>query len=91
MTNKMYVGNLNFSVNESDLRELFKEYGTVVDVKLITDKYTGKSKGFAFITMETKEEAQKAIEDLKEATLEGRPIKVSEAKEQRRQNRDRNW
>ena len=76
----IYVGNLNFKVSESDLEGLFKEYGTVSSVKIISDKYSGRSKGFGFVTMEDKEEANKALEELNGASLKNREIIVNEAK-----------
>ncbi|MBN3034792.1 MAG: RNA-binding protein [Bacteroidales bacterium] len=79
----IYVGNLDFKVNETDLEGIFQEYGTVGSVKIITDKYNGKSKGFGFVTMENPEEAMKAINELNGATLENREIIVNEAKPKR--------
>lgn len=76
----IYVGNLNFKVTESDLEGIFEEYGTVDSVKIIMDKYSGKSKGFGFVTMENEEEAKKAISELDGGTLENREIVVNEAK-----------
>jgi RNA recognition motif-containing protein len=90
MTNKVYIGNLNYSVDEDILRKIFEEYGEVEDVKIIVDRNTGRSKGFAFVTMNTAEAAGKAINDLQGAELEGRQIKISEAREQRNNNRNRN-
>ncbi len=76
----IYVGNLDFKVDENDLEGLFQEYGTTSSVKIITDKYSGKSKGFGFVTMEDQDEAKKAIEELNGATLENREIVVNEAR-----------
>ena len=76
----IYVGNLGFEVSESDLREAFEQFGQVAEVRLIMDKYTGKTKGFGFIEMPEKEEAEKAIAEMNEKDFEGRIIKVSEAK-----------
>ncbi len=77
----IYVGNLHYGVDEEDLRGIFEEYGEVSSVKLITDKFTGKSKGFAFVEMGTSEAGQAAITALNEAELEGRNMKVNEARE----------
>jgi len=78
--NKLYVGNLSFSVDENQLRELFASYGEISDVTLIKDRDTGKSKGFAFVTFISDEIATKALEqDGKD--FEGRPLKVNVAKE----------
>jgi len=76
----IYVGNLNYSVKEEDLNELFSEYGEVVSVKLIKDRETGRAKGFAFVEMTNDDEATKAIENLDGSDLEGRNMKVNQAK-----------
>ncbi|MBI9038836.1 MAG: RNA-binding protein [Bacteroidales bacterium] len=76
----IYVGNLDFKVNESDLDGIFEEYGTVSSSKIITDKMSGRSKGFGFVTMENDDEAKKAIEELNGATLKSREIVVNEAR-----------
>ena len=75
----LYVGNLNYKVRESDLREVMEEYGTVDSVRIITDRETRRSKGFAFIEMPEVSEAQNAIRELNGATYEGRPMVVKEA------------
>ena len=76
----IYVGNLNFKVNESDLEEIFEDYGAVDSSKVIIDKFTGKSKGFGFVTMENQDEAKKAIEELDGAEYEDRTMVVNEAR-----------
>ena len=76
----IYVGNLDFKVIESDLEGIFEEYGTVSSVKIIVDKFSGRSKGFGFITMEDQDEANKAIEELNGAALNDREMVVNEAK-----------
>jgi RNA recognition motif-containing protein len=76
----IYVGNLDFKVNESDLEGVFEEYGAVSSAKIITDKFSGRSKGFGFVTMENDDEANKAIKELNGATFENRAIVVNEAK-----------
>ena len=76
----IYVGNLGYDVNESDLREAFEQYGNITEVRLIMDKVTGKTKGFGFIEMPEKEEAQKAITEMNEMEFKDRVIKVNEAK-----------
>ena len=76
----IFVGNLNFKVNENDLKEIFEEYGEVNSAKVITDKYTGRSRGFGFVVMDNSAEANKAIEELNGATLESREMVVNEAK-----------
>ena len=76
----IYVGNLDFKVNENDLENLFEEYGTTSSVKIIVDKYSGRSKGFGFVIMDNQDEAKKAIEELNGVTLKNREITVNEAK-----------
>ena len=80
MGRKLYVGNLPFSTNEQTLRDTFSRCGMVDSVNLITDRITGQSKGFAFVEMSSSGEAQKAIQELNGTSLDGREIKVSEAK-----------
>jgi RNA recognition motif-containing protein len=76
----IYVGNLSYEVNENDLTEVFKEYGTVSSTRVITDKYTGRSKGFGFVTMENTDEANHAIEELNGSVYEQRDMVVNQAK-----------
>lgn len=76
----IYVGNLNFRLKESQLEEVFSEYGTVDSVRIITDKFSGRSKGFGFVSMENDSEAQKAIDALNGAELESRELVVNEAR-----------
>ena len=76
----IYVSNLSFNVQDEDLREFFTEYGEVTSAKVITDKFTGKSRGFGFVEMSDDEAAKKAIAELDQATVEGRSIRVMEAK-----------
>ncbi|MGE4233225.1 MAG: RNA recognition motif domain-containing protein [Bacteriovoracia bacterium] len=80
MGKKLYVGNLPFSANESSLTELFSQCGTVSSVKVITDRDTGRSKGFAFIEMASDDEASSAISKFDGSDCEGRAMKVNEAK-----------
>ena len=75
----IFVGSLPFSIDDADLRESFEAYGTVDSVKIITDKFTGRSKGFGFVEMSNDEEAQKAIDELNGATVEGRTIVVNKS------------
>jgi len=77
---KVYVGNLPFSVTEEKLKELFSSFGDISEVSLISDKFSGRSKGFGFVTFGKKEDAQKAIAEMNDKDCEGRPLKVSEAK-----------
>jgi RNA recognition motif-containing protein len=76
----IYVGNLDYKVTEDDLKEAFEGYGSVESAKIITDKFTGRSKGFGFVTMENDDEAKTAIEELNGATLASRQVTVNEAK-----------
>jgi RNA recognition motif-containing protein len=76
----IYVGNLLFDVTEDELKELFAPFGQVTEVRLIMDKFSGKTKGFGFIEMPSKEEAQKAIEGLNGKDVRGRAMTVNEAK-----------
>ena len=75
----MYIGNLSYNVKESDLRQVMEEYGTVESVKLITDRETRRSKGFAFVEMPESSEASNAINELNGAEYAGRPMVVKEA------------
>lgn len=86
MNNRLYVGNLPFSASEDTLHEKFSQCGSVESVKLITDRDTGRSKGFAFIEMSTEKEADEAISTLDNTDLEGRALKVSQAKPQENRN-----
>lgn len=76
----IYVGNLNYEVQENDLESIFEDYGKVDSAKIITDKYTGRSKGFGFVSMQETSEAKNAIEELNGATLENREMIVNEAR-----------
>ncbi len=76
----IYVGNLDFKVKENELQELFEEYGSVSSAKIIIDKYSGRSKGFGFITMDDDDEANKAIKELNGTSLQSREMIVNEAK-----------
>ena len=75
----IFVGSLPFSIEEADLRESFEAYGAVDSVKIITDKFTGRSKGFGFVEMPNDAEAQKAIDELNGATVQGRAIVVNKS------------
>jgi len=76
----IYVGNLDYKVSEDDLETMFSKFGTVSSVKIITDKYNGRSKGFGFVEMENHDEAGKAIKGLNGTTVKSREITVNEAK-----------
>ncbi|HEY8783365.1 MAG TPA: RNA-binding protein [Mucilaginibacter sp.] len=83
----IFVGSLPFSLEEADLRELFEAYGEVSTVKLISDRETGRSKGFGFVEMTDDESAQKAITGLNGAEVKGRSIAVSQAEEKKPNDR----
>lgn len=87
MAQKLFVGSLAYGATEDQLREFFEAAGTVVSAKIITDRETGRSKGFGFVEMESDEEAQKAINDLNGKDLAGRPIAINIARPM--ENRDR--
>lgn len=80
MGTKLYVGNLPFSTTENELQELFAQAGAVQEVTLMQDKFTGKSRGFAFITMGSEQDAQNAVSQLNGKAIEGRPLTVNEAR-----------
>lgn len=75
----IFVGSLPFSLEESELQEFFEEYGEVTSAKIITDRFSGRSKGFGFVEMPNDEEAKKAIEELNGAEVNGRTIVVNES------------
>ena len=83
----IYVGNLSHASTEDTLRELLEKFGEVLSIRIITDRVTGKPKGFAFVEMTSKEDAGKAIEDLNGQEFEGRRLTVNEAKEREPQRR----
>jgi RNA recognition motif-containing protein len=80
MGTKLYVGNLSFNTTENELQELFSQAGAVQEVTLMQDKFTGKSRGFAFVTMGSEQDAQNAISKFNGQTVEGRPLTVNEAR-----------
>jgi cold-inducible RNA-binding protein len=80
MNTKLFVGNLSFNTTENSLQDAFAAHGSVLETNLMTDRETGRPRGFGFVTMSTAEEAQKAISALNGATLDGRALTVNEAK-----------
>ncbi len=80
MSNKLFVGNLSFNTTENDLQDAFAAHGTVVEANLMMDRATGRPRGFAFVTMSTPEEAQKAIEALNGKSIDGRALTVNIAR-----------
>jgi cold-inducible RNA-binding protein len=80
MNTKLFVGNLSFNTTENDLQDAFAAHGVVTEANLMTDRSTGRPRGFAFVTMGSPEEAQKAIEAMNGATLDGRNLTVNQAR-----------
>ena len=81
MGNRLYVGNLSFNATNETVRSAFSAFGEVTDVHVVSDRETGQSRGFGFVTMGTNEQAQKAIAEMNGAMLDGRALKVNEAEE----------
>ena len=88
---KLYVGNLSFSTDESELRNLFTPHGTVTDVHLVTDRMSGQSRGFGFVTMGNRHEGQAAISALEGQPVDGRNLTVNEARPKTEQAPDRSF
>jgi cold-inducible RNA-binding protein len=80
MSTKLFVGNLSFNLTENDLQDAFSPFGTVVEVNVMMDRATNRPRGFAFVTMSSKEEAEKAIQGLHGKQIDGRPLTVNEAR-----------
>lgn len=89
MNNRVYVGNVSFQSTEDSLRELFSAHGEVVSVRMITDRETGRYRGFSFVEMATEEQANAAISALDGLELDGRPLKVNIARERQPRFEDR--
>ncbi len=84
MSNKVFVGGLDWNTDDSGLRQGFEKFGSVQDVKVITDRDTGRSRGFGFVTFESPTAAESAITEMDGRELDGRVVRVSEAKERAR-------
>jgi RNA recognition motif-containing protein len=84
MANKLYVGNLSYSTEEASLQNLFAQYGEVASVNIVTDRVTGRARGFGFVEMATKEGAQAAINALNGFQFDGRQLRVNEANDRPR-------
>ena len=91
MSKKLYVGNLDYATTEHVLNDVFAEAGEVVSVNLITDRMTGRSRGFAFVEMAEASAAQRAIEELNGKTVGERQIKVAEARPQKPRGQRDSW
>ncbi len=81
MGNRLYVGNLSYESTAEGLRQAFAEFGEVTDAHVVMDRESGRSRGFGFITMATAQDAQKAMEKMNGAVVDGRPLRVNEAEE----------
>ena len=86
----IYLGNLSYSATENTLRELFEGFGQVTTTKIITDKFTGSSRGFGFVEMPNEDEAQKAIAELNGKDFQGRKMVVNESRPRENTGRDNN-
>ena len=94
MSKKLFVGGLSWNTDDRGLQEAFEAFGTVLEAKVITDRDSGRSRGFGFVTLEDASAAQTAMEEMDGATLDGRAIRVNEANERPRDNRGprrNNW
>ncbi len=90
MNKKLFIGGLSWNTSEERLREAFEQFGDLDDIRIITDRETGRSRGFGFVTFTEEESAQKAIAEMDGSSLDGRNIKVNEAEEKpRRSNHQR--
>ncbi len=86
---KLYIGNLPYDISEPELSDLFTEFGEIVNADLVKDRYTGKSRGFAFVEMDSRSSGQQAMESLNKRIYKSRPLVCNEAKPQKKGNRRR--
>ena len=86
MSNKLFIGGLSWNTGDNELRDAFERFGNVEDAKVITDRDTGRSRGFGFVTFGSREEAQAAMQQMDGSDLDGRNIKVNEAQERQPRN-----
>jgi RNA recognition motif-containing protein len=91
MAKKLFVGNLSWNTGDEGLLEAFSQYGEVTDAKVITDRETGRSRGFGFVTFADAEAGEKAISAMQGAELDGRSLRVNEAHDRRDGGGDRRW
>lgn len=89
MAKKLYIGNLSYTTDEASVRKMFEVHGEVVSINLISDRYTGQSKGFGFVEMATDEAAKAAIAALNGQEIDGRTIRVNEAFDKPRRDQNR--
>jgi RNA recognition motif-containing protein len=82
MSEKLFIGNLDYTVTKDDLIQAFEKFGKIIDAVVITDRETQRSRGFGFVTFENEEEAKKAIAEMNQQPVKGRPVNVNEAKPQ---------
>jgi len=82
MSKKLYIGNISYNTTDDSLKEAFSQFGSVESAVIITDKFSGRSKGFGFVEFSTEEEAGKAIKEMDGQEMDGRAIRVSEARPQ---------
>jgi RNA recognition motif-containing protein len=85
VSKKIFIGGLSWGVTEDELRSAFEDFGEIKDAKVVMDRETGRSRGFGFVTFLEEDAAEKAIAEMNGANLEGRPIRVSEAEEKKRE------
>lgn len=88
---KIYVGNLDYKVDEDDLKGIFEEYGTLSEVTVVKDGHNGRSKGFGFVTMDDSDEGMKAVNELNGTTLKSRELVVNEARKKKDSNNKRRY
>lgn len=86
---KLYIGNLPYDISEPELSDLFTEFGEIVNADLVKDRYTGKSRGFAFVEMDSRSSGQQAMESLNKRIYKSRPLVCNEAKPQKKGSRRR--
>lgn len=86
---KLFVGNLPYDISEPELLDLFKEYGEIVNANLVKDRYTGRSRGFAFVEMDSRSSGQQAMESMNKKVYKSRTLVCNEAKPQKKGNRRR--
>lgn len=89
MVKKLYVGNLNFAMTDEDLEQAFAEFGEIISATIVRDRVSGRSRGFGFVEFANADDARKAKEELNGKPVQGRALRIDEAKDQRRSERNR--